>query len=149
MKRRVTLGGNAFLVVLSVALSLMLFEFLARLFFPAYDPSGQVRFNQSVYGTVLGPPGGVFRQTKNTGDYDVEIRFNDWGLRDDKPLTSATSQSLFVVGDSFAFGWGVGEEARFSNRFQTICKHPVFNLGIGGGDFDTYSSLIRYVEAEG
>jgi hypothetical protein len=91
----------------------------------------------------------VFRQTKNTGDYDVEIRFNDWGLRDEKPLTSAKEGALFVVGDSFAFGWGVNLRDRFSDRLQTILNRPVFNIAVGAGDFDAYYSLVRYAEASG
>jgi hypothetical protein len=147
--RAITLGGNALLAILSIILSFVLLEFLVRTFFPIYDPSGHVKFVQLADGTLLGPWGAVFRQTKNTGDYDVEVRFNDWGLRDEKPLTVAKEKDLFVVGDSFAFGWGVDSRDRFSNRLQAILNRPVFNIGIGGADFDGYHRLIRYAEANG
>jgi SGNH hydrolase-like domain, acetyltransferase AlgX len=147
--RAIRLGGNALLVTLSTILSLILLEFLVRAFFPIYDPSGHVKFIQLADGTLLGPRGAVLRQTKNTGDFNVEVRFNDWGLRDKKPLTAAKEDDLFVVGDSFAFGWGVNSRDRFSNRLQTILNRPVFNISIGGGDFDGYHRLIRYAEANG
>jgi hypothetical protein len=143
------LAGNSVLAILSTILSLVLLEFLARALFPMYDPSGQVKFEQLPDGTTIGPRGAVFRQTKNTGDFDVEIRFNDWGLRDEKSLTAAKEEALFVVGDSFAFGWGVNARDRFSDRLQTILNRPAFNLAIGGGDFDGYHSLIHYAEANG
>jgi hypothetical protein len=91
----------------------------------------------------------VLRQVKNTGDYDVEVRFNDLGLRDDKLLTTATEEDLFVIGDSFAFGWGVNAEDRFSNRLQAILNRPVFNIAIAGTDLNGYYRLIRYVESNG
>jgi hypothetical protein len=133
----------------SVIFSLVFLEFLVRALFPMYDPSGQVKFTQLSDGTTIGPRGGVFRQTKNTGDFDVEIRFNEWGLRDEKPLTAAKEEALFVVGDSFAFGWGVNARDRFSDRLQAIINQPVFNIAIAGGDFDGYDSLLRYTEMNG
>jgi SGNH hydrolase-like domain, acetyltransferase AlgX len=147
--RAIRLGGNALLAILSIISSVVLLEFLVRAFFPIYDPSGHVKFVQLADGTLLGPCAAVFRQSKNTGDFDVEVRFNDWGLRDEKPLTAAKEEDLFVVGDSFAFGWGVNSRDRFSNRLQTILNRPVFNISIGGGDFDGYYRLIRYAEANG
>jgi len=149
MQRRARIAANSILVIFSFILSFMLLEFLVRESFPKYDPSGQVKFNQLPDGTPIGPRGAVFRQTKNTGDYDVEIRFNDWGLRDEKPLTSAKEGALFVVGDSFAFGWGVDLRDRFSNRLQIILNRPVFNIAMGAGDFDSYDTLVRYAEANG
>src|SRR5262245_8364736 len=118
------LGANTILAVSSVALSLLLFEFLVRLVFPIYDPSCHVTFDRLPDGTPIGPRGAVLRQAKNTGDYDVEVRFNDLGFRDEKLLSKATKADLFVVGDSFAFGWGVSTEDRFSNRLEIILNRP-------------------------
>src|SRR5438105_11497873 len=98
---------NAVLLLSSSMIGLVGLELAARIFFPEYDPSGQVRFVRGHDGTRIGQPGAVLRQFKNTGDYDVEVRFNTWGFRDDKALTQATDRDYFVVGDSFAFGWGV------------------------------------------
>jgi hypothetical protein len=144
--RAKTLGANAILVLLSLALSLLLLEILVRLLFPIYDPSGHVTFRRLPDGTQIGPRGVVLRQVKNTGDYDVEIRFNDLGFRDEKVLATATEEDLFVVGDSFAFGWGVSAEDRFSDRLQATLNRPVFNIAAGGTDFDGYYRLIHYAE---
>ena len=145
----IRLAQNAILVILSLLLSIILVEFFVRAFFPIFDPSGQVKIIQLADGTPIGPRGATLRQTKNTGDYDVEIRFNNLGFRDDKPLTAATKDDLFVVGDSFAFGWGVNAEDRFSNRIESALNRPVFNIASPGTDFDGYYRLIRYAESNG
>jgi hypothetical protein len=150
MQRRTrALGANAILVISSVALSLLLFELLVRLIFPVYDPSGYLTIERLPDGTEIGPPGAVLRQVKNTGDYDVEVRFNDLGFRDEKPFKIITKADLFVVGDSFAFGWGVRARDRFSDRLEAILNRPVFNIAIPGTDFDGYYRLIRYAEKKG
>src|SRR6476469_1532678 len=119
MQSRVLTGGaNALLLLISITVALGILEIAVRLILPTYDPSGRVRFVRLSDGTPIGLPDRVLRQVKNTGDYDVEVRFNSWGFRDDKPLTSAVSDDLFVVGDSFAFGWGVDTRDRFSDRLQ-------------------------------
>src|ERR1700747_2541528 len=143
------LVANSLLFAFSIIFSVILLEFLVRAFFPIYDPSGYVKFYQLPDGTVIGPRRAILRQAKNTGDYDVEVRFNDWGFRDEKLLTTAPKEALFVVGDSFAFGWGVNAQDRFSDRLQTILNRPVFNIASGSADLDGYHNLVRYAETSG
>src|SRR5260370_12426412 len=150
MKSRVIqVGVNTIVVVIATVFSLVSIEIAIRFFFPFYDPSGQVRFISLDDGTVIGLPGAVLRQSKDTGDYDVEVRFNALGFRDEKLLTTATDQDLFVVGDSFPFGWGVEQRDRFSDQLQAILQRKVFNIAIPGLDFDGYHQLMRYAEANG
>ena len=73
---------------------------------------------------------------KNTGDYDVEVTFNELGLRDARSLKASTPDSIVVVGDSFAFGWGVEERQRFSNLLQERLARPVFNVSAGSADLE-------------
>ena len=137
-------------VVLGAALAaLLIVEGVARVAAPAYNPSGRVAFTYLSDGTPIGPPNAVRRQTKSTGDYDVLVRFNALGFRDPKPLESSTPDSIFVIGDSFAFGWGVEESERFSDLLQRRLRRPVFNIGEGSADFDGYGHLLRYAESHG
>ena len=130
-------------------LALLIVEGVARVAAPAYNPSGSLAFTYLPDGTPIGPPNAVRRQTKSTGDYDVLVRFNALGFRDPKPVESSTPESIFVVGDSFAFGWGVEESERFSDLLQQRLHRPVFNIGEGSADLDGYGHLVRYAESHG
>lgn len=147
--RAAAMGANVILSLLSVVFSIFLCEFLVRAVFPIYDPSGYVTFDRLPDGTPIGPRGAVLRQVKDTGDYDVEVRFNDLGFRDDKSLQTAKETDLFVVGDSFAFGWGVSARDRFSDRLEVVLNRPVFNIAAAGADLNGYYRLIRYAEKNG
>jgi hypothetical protein len=136
------------LMLCSTAVALLLMEAVVRVVAPSYDPSGAVAFTNLPDGTPVGPANVVRRQRKNTGDYDVEVRFNALGLRDAKPLNASTPDSIFVVGDSFAFGWGVEEPQRFSNLVQARLGRPVFNIS-APADFEGYADLLRYAEENG
>jgi GDSL-like lipase/acylhydrolase family protein len=135
-------------ILCATVVALLLTEGVVRLAAPAYDPSGSVTFTNLPDGTPVGPTNVVRRQRKNTGDYDVEVRFNALGLRDVKPLNASTPDSIFVVGDSFAFGWGVEEPQRFSNLVQARLGRPVFNIS-APADFEGYEDLLRYAEKNG
>jgi hypothetical protein len=124
-------------------------ELALRWFVPTFDPSGQVSFVANADGLILGAPNQLRRQSKNTGDYDVEVRFNTHGFRDMQDVVAARSDDIVVVGDSFAFGWGVEEAQRFSNVLQSLINKRVFNVAIGGGDLDQYDSLLKYAESLG
>jgi hypothetical protein len=139
----------ALLTLVGVAVALAAFELAVRLFFPAFDPSGQFRFSHEVAGgLILGEPGTSTRQRKNTGDYDVPVRINARGLRDDKDVAQATSADIAVVGDSFAWGWGVQVEERFSDRLQALSGRRVYNVSTPT-DLTGYGKLIDYAHALG
>ena len=122
---------------------------MVRVFFPTYDPSGQVEFVVSPSGLILGVPNQHLRQTKNTGDYDVGVRINVYGFRDAKDIATARFGDIVVVGDSFAFGWGVEEHQRFSNVLQNLLQRKIFNIAIGSTNFEHYDNLLKYAESLG
>ena len=125
-------------------LALLAFELAVRVFLPAFDPSGQFRFAyDSGDGLMLGQPGTVARQRKNTGDYDVAVRINARGLRDDKDVAQARASDTAVVGDSFAWGWGVAPPDRFSDRLRGLTGRRVFNLATPT-DLAGYGALLEH-----
>lgn len=136
-------------VVGAFAIAVLIQEFAVRLALPAYDPSGHLRFETSGDGGLtLGPRNTVHRLVKNSGDYDVTVRFNRYGLRDSRDLAEATEDDVFVVGDSFGFGWGVEAEDRFSERLEKLIGNRVFNIAMTS-DFDGYARLLRYAAKNG
>jgi lysophospholipase L1-like esterase len=140
---------NLPILVASSLIALALLEGMVRVLFPVYDPSGQVAFVAGPNGLALGPANQTMRQHKNTGDYNVAVRFNAHGFRDAKDVATARSGDIVVVGDSIAFGWGVEENQRFSNVLQALLHRRVFNVAIPGGNFTSYDNLLKYAESFG
>jgi hypothetical protein len=135
--------------ICAALVGLMIVEGVARVAAPAYSPSGRVAFTHLPDGTPIGPPGVVRRLAKNTGDYNVLVRFNSLGFRDSKSIHVSGADSVFVVGDSFGFGWGVEEPQRFSNVLEERLGRLVFNISTSGVDFDGYDHLLQYAQKNG
>jgi hypothetical protein len=133
--------------LVSTLLSLLLLELAVSLLLPQYSATGDVAYT-TVDGVPLAPANTTLVQWKNTGDYRVQVSINRWGLRDVKDHSAATVDDLFVVGDSFAFGYGVEEDERFSNRLEALVEQRVFNVAVPT-DIEGYATLIAYAERNG
>ncbi len=141
--------GRLALGFCGVALALIIQELGVRLTLPDYNPNNHLRFNPEKPDLpVLGPANGHFRQVKNSGDYNVSVVFNEHGLRDLKDLSTATDKDVILVGDSFAFGWGVEQQDRVSERLEKLIGRRVFNVAVPT-DVPGYDKLLRYARARG
>ncbi|MBI3197244.1 MAG: SGNH/GDSL hydrolase family protein [Rhodospirillales bacterium] len=136
------------MIFLAGCVALVLMEGLTRLLLPAFDPSGRFEFRYKVGSLWLGQPGVAQRQVKNTGDFDVAVRINRHGLRDTRDIAEATAGDLVVVGDSFAWGWGVDAEERFSDRLQALTGRRTFNLATPT-NIAGYEALLDYARSLG
>lgn len=96
----------------------------------------------------LAPKGFAGRQWRASGDYDVSVRINQYGLRDDSDFSQATSRDLFVVGDSFGFGYGVEEHERYSDLLENLLGKRVYNI-CAPTDIDGYDRLVTYAREHG
>jgi hypothetical protein len=135
--------ARAALLILATLGSCLGAERLARVCAPQLDPASQLAF--VAHGPLwLGRPFAVQRMAKNTGDYDVELRFGPRGFRDARDVAKAAQGDVLFVGDSFTFGWGVDEQKRFSSRFEAVRRVRAFNLGIPGAGLEQYAALVRY-----
>jgi hypothetical protein len=61
-------------------------------------------------------------------EFDVEIRVNSAGLRDDEE--SLEAPEVIVAGDSFAMGWGVQQDEAFPQVIERASGVRVLNAGI-------------------
>lgn len=139
--------GLALAVLLA---SIAVHEVGIRIALPDFDPTRHVSFLAGDdTRPSLGPANTSKRQVKNTGDYNVHIRFNRHGLRDAKDVALARPGDWAVVGNSFMFGWGVAEVDRMSERLEGRIGRPVFNLSNGGGDLDDYERLLAFAARQG
>jgi len=124
-------------------------EYAVRLGLPEFNPSNHLRFSGEVDGLAFGAPNTVQRHIKNTGDFNVQVRFNKLGLREDSDLSELGAKDFAVVGDSFSFGWGVAERARFSEQAEKLSKRKFYNASSPAGALDHYSRMVDFLRAQG
>lgn len=97
------------------------------------------------YDSLLGwahEPGqeGVFE----TPQFSTRVRINDKGLRD-RPHSyecQNDKERILVLGDSFAWGYGVEESERFSQLLEKSLDVEVINAGVSG--YSTDQELLWY-----
>ncbi len=63
-------------------------------------------------------------------EYNSYIKINSEGLRDRE--ISGEKNKILVLGDSFAFGWGVSNGETFSDFIENKENMEVINAGVGG-----------------
>src|SRR5687767_3923597 len=130
---------NFALLVTATALALFLSEVGLRLAGrgPLYVSPERDRFWQ--HDPLLGwshQPGQV--GTFSTEQFRTSIRINANGLRDRDHAYERTSDlmRILVLGDSFAWGYGVDEKQRFSQLLETSMNVEVINAGVSGYSTD-------------
>jgi lysophospholipase L1-like esterase len=136
---------NLLLIIISTILALLLSEMALRLmgFKPMYVSPERDRFWK--YDSLLGwahEPGqqGIFE----TAQFRTRVRINDKGLRDRSHSyeRQGNSKRILVLGDSFAWGYGVEESERFSQLLEKSMGAEVINAGVSG--YSTDQELLWY-----
>jgi lysophospholipase L1-like esterase len=136
---------NLSLVIISTLFALVLSEITLRLMGlnPLYVSPERDRFWK--YDSVLGwahEPGqeGIFE----TPQFRTVVRINENGLRDREHSyeRQGDSERILVLGDSFAWGYGVEESERFSQLLEKSLDVEVINAGVSG--YSTDQELLWY-----
>lgn len=140
--------GNILVLIISTGICLVILEMLVRVLFPTYDPAAMVKFYYNEDGVLLGEKNSLSHQWIRAGEFNVQIRINQYGFRDVKDLQHSTEHDLFVVGDSFSFGHGVEEDERYSNLLESMLPVPVYNISIPT-DLNGYEKLVKYAQQHG
>lgn len=81
-----------------------------------YDSLLTYRFRPNITGRFKNP------------EFDIEIKTNSLGVRDDE--ASLHNPSIVILGDSHGMGWGVEQEARFSEVIGNKLQTNVLNTSI-------------------
>jgi lysophospholipase L1-like esterase len=137
---------NVGLLLASTAAALVLSEMVLRLmgWSPMYVSPERDRFWR--YDPLLGwahLPGqeGVLE----TPQFRISVRINDRGLRDREHPYERTSgvRRILLLGDSFAWGYGVEADERFSQRLETSLGVEVINAAVSGYSTDQELLWLR------
>jgi lysophospholipase L1-like esterase len=140
---------NLSLINISTLIAILVSEIALRLMGlgPMYVSPERDRFWK--YDPLLGwahEPGqeGIFE----TPQFRTRVWINDNGLRDREHAyqRQEDSERILVLGDSFAWGYGVEESDRFSERLEEALGIEVINAGVSG--YSTDQELLWY-EDEG
>lgn len=136
---------NLGLIILSVLFACLLSEIALRLMGlePLYVSPERARFWK--YDALLGwahEPGqeGIFE----TPQFRTTVRINENGLRDGPHSYERRTdhKRILVLGDSFAWGYGVEEAERFSQLLEPALRVEVINAGVSG--YSTDQELLWY-----
>ena len=136
---------NLSLIIISTLFALLLSEIALRIMGlkPMYVSPERDRFWK--YDSLLGwahEPGeeGIFE----TAEFRTSVRINEKGLRDRPPSYERQNdiERILVLGDSFAWGYGVEESERFSQLLEKSLDVEVINAGVSG--YSTDQELLWY-----
>ncbi len=141
-----TFTGRLIAVFIGLMLLLTLAEAASRFVMPRWSEFYSGRFMRAVYDGrfgwfAMGVPGfdGWFAQ--NNGDFRARIHINDFGLRDNQPISYADG-AIWVIGDSMTFGWGVEEDERYSTVVSRLLGQPTYNIASPGTNVCGYRALV-------
>jgi len=76
-------------------------------------------------------PGFAGRDLARSGEFEVPVAVDAWGLRNGR-AAAVPAGGLLAVGDSLTFGEGVPADQAFPARLETLLEVPVANAGVPG-----------------
>jgi hypothetical protein len=121
---------RAVVALATLVLALVVVEFVWRLRpTTAHGPTTNPRYveHDAAWGWRY-RPGARVRHT--TEEFDVAVAINEFGFREQRAMP--VSPEVVVLGDSYAFGWGVDGSETFAERLGELLERPVWNLSISG-----------------
>jgi len=95
----------------------------------------------------IGRDGYQGRFSQNNGDFRTQVRINEFGLRNDEPLSAAQNR-VWIVGDSMTFGWGVEREETFGAVLQQLSGRSTYSVASPGCNICGYHALIARMPSD-
>lgn len=147
--------ANLLLLIIVTCAFLLVLEGLSRLVFsPVRNEMGFFKLSTSPYyrsDETLGwrPRENVLGVHNQEWSFATTFRTNSRGLRDREYSIEKPNgvTRIVVIGDSFTWGWGVGDQEIYTEIVEASLKGvEVINLGVTA--FDT-AQEFRYLEVEG
>lgn len=81
---------------------------------------------------ITGIPNFRMEHKSPVNEFQLDLKINALGFREQKKIEDSEQKDLVILGDSYAFGYGVEEDKRFGNILQKSFLDSIkcFNLGI-------------------
>lgn len=76
-------------------------------------------------------------------EFDTKLNFSQEGRHVPARLAPVNKNinSIVILGDSFAMGWGVNDQETFANILQEKIQRPIYNLGVSS--YGTHREILR------
>ncbi|GAB6052556.1 hypothetical protein JCM17960_13760 [Magnetospira thiophila] len=152
MAEKITAKGVVVALLIGLVFLLALSEVFLRVLMPHWNEFYSGRFMTRTlvpnHGIVpIGVPGfdGYFAQSN--GDFRARIVVNEFGLRNDEPV-SAANDRVWVVGDSMTFGWGIERDQIFTAIIAAESGRPTYNVASPGTGICGYQALLARMPQE-
>ena len=79
-------------------------------------------------------------------DFDVTVEHDENGFRRGEPIAATDPREVYVLGDSFVWGYGIGQHDLLTNQMATLLGRRVHNCGlIGAGTVEEYMIFQKHV----
>jgi lysophospholipase L1-like esterase len=134
------------IVLLGVVIFLLLAEVGARLLLPQWTPGRAERAVFWRYDETLGWAHKPNQEGQFVNqDFSVHVKINSAGLRDNEYTLERTDKKrMLVLGDSFAWGFGVEHAERFDEILdQRFPDWEIINAGVSGYGTDQQFLYLR------
>lgn len=121
-------------------------EVATRLLWPDWRNFNASRFMQIVDvpglgTTVIGRPNFNGTFSNNNGDFRTNIKINAYGHREPVPVDAADGR-VWIVGDSFSFGWGVEFADTYAAQLGQLTRYKTYNIANPGTNVCGYQAAI-------
>lgn len=152
MKPRPYTRSAGIAVAVSFAVSAVAAEALLRTFCPCPltgSPCAALPMGLFQHDGLLGWSGVPNQRGKFEGaDFSVHVTHDANGFRNLVSPYAPGKRNILIIGDSFAWGWGVEDNEVFANRMMESDRNlNVYNLGIPGyGTDQEYLTLCRFLK---
>ena len=123
-------------------------ELFARKVLPEFDSQLTGYRTEEHNGITTGLRNSTQDHFNKAGEFRYKINFNAAGFRDKRLPEQADKDSILVIGDSFAFGFGVNRDARFSDLLESKLNIKVVNIAFPS-HFKEYKLYLDYARKRG
>jgi lysophospholipase L1-like esterase len=79
-------------------------------------------------------------------DFDVTVEHDENGFRRAEPIAATDQHEVYMLGDSFVWGYGIGQHDLLTNQLARLLGRQVHNCGlIGAGTVEEYMIFQTHV----